>query len=306
MANPFASINWPELTYWVAVSIGGGLGMYFGVGGLFELVWYRGRRDEAARWKCQPKRFPTPAMRRSEILLGSANLLVASACSGVLIYYLVHGGASAVYFRLDERPIALTLATTLLYIFGVDYALYWAHRIYHVPALFRAIHRVHHRYTAPTAFTAMAMHPVEFATYQIISALPMFFLPIWVGSVIAILLYTNLVALIDHSGIKIYSINPLQPPSVFHDDHHVYFHVNYGQNFGLWDRLHGTWRRYGRAYGPGVFGGRGAALREQGGQGAREPDAFVDYSKGAAERSTDQARNQAEFEEGSAPRPRSR
>ena len=51
---------------------------------------------------------------------------------------------------------------------------------------------------------------------------------------------------------------PWQPPTRFHDDHHVHFHVNYGQNLSLWDWAFGTYRREGRVYGEAVFGGRGA------------------------------------------------
>lgn len=295
-ATPAAEgIQWPLLWFYIAVSVAGGLGMYWGIGGFFEYFWYVRRRNEPETWKCQPKRFALPKMRKHEFILGSANLTVASIASGVLVYYLVTGGQSSIYFNLSEHSLAFTIGTTLAYLLGVDYLLYWAHRIYHVPYLFRTVHRFHHRYTSPTAFTSMAMHPIEFATYQIITAAPMFFLPVWVGSVIMILIYTNIVALIDHSGIKIYSWNPLQPPSQFHDDHHVYFHVNYGQNLGIWDWAHGTWRRYGRKYGATVFGGKGTALAVE---GAHEPDRFVDYSKGAQELATDAERKQSRFVEG--------
>ena len=32
----------------------------------------------------------------------------------------------------------------------------------------------------------------------------------------------------------------LQATSLFHDDHHKFFHLNYGQSMTLWDRLGGT------------------------------------------------------------------
>jgi lathosterol oxidase len=87
------------------------------------------------------------------------------------------------------------------------------------------------------------------------------------------LLYQNYVALIDHSGVRFHSWFPWQPPTQFHDDHHVHFHVNYGQNLGVWDRLFGTWRLHGRRYGAEVFGGRGAEI-----DGARD-HALVDYGR---------------------------
>jgi sterol desaturase/sphingolipid hydroxylase (fatty acid hydroxylase superfamily) len=59
----------------------------------------------------------------------------------------------------------------------------------------------------------------------------------------------------------------------------VHFHVNYGQNLGIWDRVFGTYRREGRVYGVDVFGGKGAPRA-----GARgdEPAPLVDYRRKAA------------------------
>ena len=87
--------------------------------------------------------------------------------------------------------------------------------------------------------------------------------------------------MVDHSGIDLHSWLPWQPPTRFHDDHHVHFHVNYGQNLGVWDCLFGTYRREGRVYGVDVFGGRGAP-RPARGEGA--PARYVDYGKKAGPR----------------------
>ena len=55
---------------------------------------------------------------------------------------------------------------------------------------------------------------------------------------------------------------PWMPSTFYHDDHHRYFHVNYGQHLTLWDRLYGTLRRHDRQYGIEVFGGEGAPLAD--------------------------------------------
>jgi Delta7-sterol 5-desaturase len=254
---------------YVAAAIAGGLGMYFAIGCLFELIYYR-RRADAERWKCQPRRWPT--RRKQEILLGAANLTVASTASGLFAHYLANGGESSIYFDLATHGVAFSIATALFYFVVTDGLLYWAHRLMHRKALFRTIHRVHHRWTSPTAFTAMAMHPVEFVVYQSIMIVPLFVLPLHVAGVIAVLLYQNAIALLDHSGVDLASRLPWQPAPRFHDDHHKYFHVNYGQTLGVWDRVFGTWRRAGRVYGEAVFGGKGAALAPEAG-----PPRYIDY-----------------------------
>jgi sterol desaturase/sphingolipid hydroxylase (fatty acid hydroxylase superfamily) len=259
----------------VAMAVAGGLGMYFAIGGLLELAYYR-RRADAARWKCQPRRWPNAKARRAEILLGTANLTAASIGSGLLAHHIASpGNTTAVYMGLGGHGVAFSIATTFLYFLVTDGALYGAHRLFHRKSLFKAIHRVHHRWTSPTAFTAHAMHPVEFAVYQGIMVVPLFVLPVPVVGLVAVLVYQNLIALLDHSGVDMASRLPWQPPPRFHDDHHAHFHVNYGQTLGLWDRLFGTWRRVGRVYGADVFGGKGAPLAADAAGAAR----YVDYRK---------------------------
>jgi lathosterol oxidase len=261
------------LVAYVLGSIAGGLGMQLGIGGVIELLYYRRLRDRPEEWKCQPKRWPSVANRRSEVLLGAANMTAASMLSGFFAYGVATGKLkTTIYFGAGAGVVA-SLAWTLAYFLLTDLALYAAHRMLHRPLFFKYIHRWHHKYTSPTPFTAAAMHPAEFGLYQSVMAVPLFFLPVPLFGLIFVLLYQNYVALIDHSGVRFHSWFPWQPPTQFHDDHHVYFHVNYGQNMGLWDRLFGTWRRHGRKYGVAVFGGRGEAIA-----GAKD-DALVDYSR---------------------------
>jgi sterol desaturase/sphingolipid hydroxylase (fatty acid hydroxylase superfamily) len=261
-----------SLAAFIAMAIAGGLGMYFGICGFLEFRYYR-RRREAADWKIQPARWPTPAARRREIALGTANLIGASILSGWFAHYVASGGYSSIYFDVDRYGFGFAIATTVIYFVGTDGLLYGAHRLLHRKTLFRNIHRVHHRWTSPTAFTSMAMHPVEFALYQSIMVVPLFFLPIHVIGLATVLVYQNSIAMLDHSGIQLTSLVPWQPPPRFHDDHHAHFHVNYGQTLGVWDRLFGTWRRSGRRYGEDVFGGKGAPI----GAAGESATAYVDY-----------------------------
>lgn len=59
------------------------------------------------------------------------------------------------------------------------------------------------------------------------------------------------------SGIDLEAVWPWQPPVRFHDDHHKYFHVNFGFNTQIFDRFHDTLRKKSRKYSETMFGGRG-------------------------------------------------
>ena len=134
-------------------------------------------------------------------------------------------------------PLARPLCSSSLAIL-----LYWAHRWMHRKGPYRFAHCIHHRYRTPSAFTAVAAHPFELLTFQVISMSPIFFIPLHPAGVIAVLLYQHTVSLIDHSGIRFGMVLPWQGPAAFHDDHHTYFHVNFAQTIHWWDRIFGTWR----------------------------------------------------------------
>ena len=97
------------------------------------------------------------------------------------------------------------------------------------------------------------MHPIEGLIYHFLTIGPLLFIPVHYIAAIIMVLYTYYVSLLDHSGVKLYSILFWQSPSQFHDDHHKYFHVNYGQTFWFWDRMFGSWRKNNKIYGPNYF-----------------------------------------------------
>ena len=77
-----------------------------------------------------------------------------------------------------------------------------------------------HSYHSPTPYAAIAMSPFEMAFYQIIFLCPLFLFPINGLVFISVLVYIYYFSLIDHSGIKMESMFPWQPNTMFHDDHH--------------------------------------------------------------------------------------
>jgi len=271
------NIKWIELFLNIFMANFVGFAFFWGMALFFALVYYR-QKETATEWKCQPKRWCSKEMFIRDIRLGSLNLLLLSTISGIYVYYVTNGGYSSIYYDFSKHGILFSVATGLVYWLFIDGALYWAHRTFHIPYLYKKIHYVHHVNTTPFACTSLAMHTFEAIVYHSLVFIPFMILPVHFLAPIIVLLYTNYVSLLDHSGVKLYSWLPWQEPSQFHDDHHKYFHVNYGQTLGLWDRMFGTWRREGRTYGQDVFGGKG---KEKNMQSPRiqyqEPKSIADF-----------------------------
>lgn len=257
-------LRWLALVVW---SIAFGLAIVWGVGGYYHLRYYVLRRHEPEAWKCQPRRWLRPEQQRQAMRLTTMNMSVGGLLSGTFIWALDHGLPTAIYFDLGERGWPWFVFSTVAFFLLVDLLAYYAHRAMHHKLVFRQVHSWHHRYVATTPFVVTAMHPLEFLTFQAVTFLPMFFLPVHYLTAIGVFIYILVFNIIDHSGVRLSSRWPWQGPTSFHDDHHAHFHCNFGQCLLLWDRLHGTLRRKHRRYGADIYGGRGSG----------DGDDFVEY-----------------------------
>lgn len=253
-------MDWSAWLSTVIGSILGGLVILWIVAGYYHVRYYVLRRHEPEKWKCQPRRFLRPDQQRQAIKLSCMNLAIGGTLSGTFIYALQHGLKTPIYFDVAEYGWAYTLLSTVLLFVAVDGLAYYAHRLLHKRVMFNNIHRWHHRYIATTPWVVTAMHPLELIMFQAATFIPMFVLPTHYMSCIFVFVYILVFNIIDHSGVKLESRLPWQGPSTFHDDHHVYFHCNFGQVLTFWDRFHDTLRREGRRYGVDVFGGKGKPI----------------------------------------------
>jgi methylsterol monooxygenase len=115
---------------------------------------------------------------------------------------------------------------------------YFAHLAMHrSPSLYRHVHRIHHRFSAPTAMACVYAHPLEFAVCNI--------LPIYLGCMLTNAHPTTcygvwfpLAMMGTCKGHCGYQILGLADP---HDAHHVIFSSNYG-GMALLDRVFGTYQ----------------------------------------------------------------
>jgi len=248
----------------VAGSVAGGLVVFYAVAGYYHVRYYVRRRHEPQTWKLQPERMPTAKQQRKAALASTRNLVIGGVITGTLVYGLMNGMWSPIYFDVDDYGWTWTILGTGVLFVLVDGAAYYVHRFMHTKPMYRRFHRFHHKWGAPSPWVVVAVHPVEFLLLQAATFAPMFLLPFHYLSAIAVFLYVLIFNIVDHSGVRLVSILPWQGPSAYHDDHHVHFHVNFGQHLMIFDRVHGTLRRERRRYGAEVFGGKGEPEDDEG------------------------------------------
>lgn len=238
--------------------------LFFGIGGFLHFYYYVGKKDSPQDWKCQPNNWLSRKDELHEMVVGLFSLTLGSVLSAALATWVTNGGYTSLYFDWGRHGLLWSLLEFPLVFIPTDYITYWLHRIYHMPFLYKHFHKLHHTYKQPTAFSVTAIHPVEFLNIQLVYIAPMFLMNIHAGTYMFYLIYIYYHGIVDHSGInfKAYWFQPWQPDCIFHDNHHQYFHVNFGFNVELWDRLHGTLRQKDKIYREDIFWGKGKDIKE--------------------------------------------
>lgn len=270
-------IDWSLLALCIGASTLVALVLYHAVAGYYYYRYYVRRRDKPEIWKCQPTRFLTPKQHRTALLTGTRTLTLGGVSTGLLVYGMMVGWVkTAIYTDVAAYGWAYTIGMTVVLFVLMDYCVYWAHRMLHLTFFYKHFHYIHHSFVATSPYVTTAFHPVEMFMLQTATFLPLFFIPLHAVSVGGILLYALIFNITDHSGVRLVSALPWQGPTAFHDDHHLHFHVNFGQHLMIWDRLHGTLRRRDRRDGQDVFGGRGAPDGTYGNRPV-ELEPFVSY-----------------------------
>lgn len=153
-------------------------------------------------------------------------------------------GFSKLYFSVNESTggwTAIALQFPLFILF-TDCGIYFIHRWLHWPAVYKKLHKPHHKWIVCTPFASHAFHPVDGWAQSLPYHLYPLFFPLHKVSYLLLFTFVNFWTVMIHDG-QYMSNDPVVNGTACHTVHHLYFNYNYGQFTTLWDRLGRSYRR---------------------------------------------------------------
>ena len=189
----------------------------------------------------------------SEIRWSLASALIYGAPAGLIAWGWRTKGWTRIYSDIHAYPLWWWPVSVLLALAAHDTWFYWTHRAMHWPPLFRAAHAVHHASRPPTAWAAMAFHPIEALTGAVVIPALVFVLPMHVSALAVVLAVMTVMGVTNHMGWEMFPDSVVNGKlgiglitASHHQRHHAEYRSNYGLYFRFWDRLCGTDRGLGR------------------------------------------------------------
>ncbi|KAJ7207947.1 hypothetical protein GGX14DRAFT_634537 [Mycena pura] len=207
------------------------------------------------RWKLQASKVPTP----QEQWECCKQVLISHFLVELPVIWFFHPMAEMFGMSTYQLtfPALPQMALQLLFFFVFeDMFHYFAHQALHYGPLYKHIHKLHHKYSAPFGLAAEYAHPAEVAILGMGTISGPLLYCYLTGDLHIITIYTwislRLFQAIDaHSGYdfpwSLQHIVPFWSGADHHDFHHMAFTNNFSTSFRWWDRLFGTDDKY-RAY----------------------------------------------------------
>lgn len=220
---------------------------YFLIAGIAFLAFYFLFKRTFSNRKMQPK-FPGIKQYGRDILFSLVTILIFATIAATV--FSIFRPFTQLYQPWDYFGKLYYFLTFPLMFLMHDMYFYFIHRLMHQPFLYRYIHRVHHLSTNPSPWTAYAFHPFEAMLEAGIIPLIVFILPVSPSAFGLFMLFQFSYNVYGHLGYELFPakfsttwIGRWVNTGTAHNQHHQFFHGNYGLYTLIWDRLFGTLRK---------------------------------------------------------------
>ena len=221
-----------------------GLG-YFLIAGLAYYLWYKKDLFKRKSKKLQ-KVIPSFSTIRLEIIYSIRSFLIWMLV-GVAIIFAFLNDATLIYVDANKFGYGYLLVSFLIIVVIHDTYFYWMHRLMHHPKIFKYTHRLHHKFSNPTPWSAFAFDPIEAFLQAAYFPILVFVIPFHWAVLAAFLIYMIVMNVIGHLGFEIFSqkiksnwIGKWSNTASDHNLHHLKSDCNYGLYFRFWDILMNT------------------------------------------------------------------
>ncbi len=144
------------------------------------------------------------AQMRREIAWSLASAAIYGVPAGILAWGWKAHGWTRIYDDIHALPLWYVPLSVVVYLFLHDTWFYWTHRWMHRPAVFKAAHAVHHASRPPTAWAAMAFHPIEAVTGAVVIPLLVLLIPIHIGALGFVLGLMTVMGVTNHMGWEVF------------------------------------------------------------------------------------------------------
>ncbi|TFK75100.1 fatty acid hydroxylase [Pluteus cervinus] len=154
-------------------------------------------------------------------------------------------GYTKLYDGLDTYGYWYLIASVPLFLVFTDYGIYWIHRGLHIPAVYKLLHKPHHKWVVPTPFSSHAFHPVDGWLQSIPYHIFILVFPLHRVLYLVLFVLINFWTIFIHDSDMItgHALEKIINGPAHHTLHHLYFTVNYGQYFTWADRAGGSYRQ---------------------------------------------------------------
>jgi len=201
----------------------------------------------ATRWRHPGLYTGLDTQMRREVAWSLASAAIYGIPAGIIAWGWQNRGWTLIYTDIHAWPLWYLPLSVPLYLFAHDSWFYWTHRWMHRPRPFRLAHAVHHASRPPTAWAAMAFHPIEALTGAVVIPLLVLLIPIHVAALGMVLTIMTVMGVTNHMGWEIFPafmwrgrLGGWLITASHHQRHHERYGCNYGLYFRFWDRLCGT------------------------------------------------------------------